>query len=52
MASSEPRKQQFLVILPDKPDNLAKRLEVRPSVLPHSSHAHTVKCLRTDLARL
>ena len=53
MASAEPRKQEFLVILPDKPDNLAKRLEVRPSVLPRSSHTHSaVQSLHTDLARL
>ncbi|PSR98961.1 hypothetical protein BD289DRAFT_479756 [Coniella lustricola] len=29
-SASEPRKFEWLVVVPDKPDTLAKRLEVRP----------------------
>lgn len=36
MATSAPRKFEWLVVVPDKPNMLAKRLEVRPYVIPES----------------
>lgn len=39
MSSAAARKYEFLVIVPDRPGMLAKRLEVRSYVRPPASHS-------------